>query len=87
MAVYVDKPIHRYGRMLMCHMLADTEQELHAMADHIGVDRRHYQCGASTPHYDICRAKRTLAIKAGAEEVSRRKLVEVIRKLRKSKVT
>lgn len=31
MAVYVDKSIHSYRMMTMCHMLADTIDELHAM--------------------------------------------------------
>ena len=31
--VYVDNPIWPYRGMLMCHMIADTPEELHAMAD------------------------------------------------------
>lgn len=57
MPVYVDNSSHRFGRMVMCHMLADSPDELHAMADRIGVARRHFQGDASTPHYDICKAK------------------------------
>ena len=66
----------------MCHMLADTLDELHEMADTIGVNRRWFQSEASTPHYDICKSKRHLAISHGAIEVSRRELVKVIRNLR-----
>ena len=43
--------------MKMCHMLADTLDELHAMADRIGVARRHFQTDSSAPHYDICKSK------------------------------
>jgi hypothetical protein len=66
MTVYVDDMRARYGRMVMCHMVADTEAELHAMADRIGVARRWYQ----GDHYDVCLAKRALALKAGAQEVT-----------------
>ena len=70
MTVYVDDMRARYGRMVMCHMIADTEEELHAMASKIGVARRWYQ----GDHYDICLAKRELAIKLGAVEVTMRQL-------------
>lgn len=82
MAVYVDAPIHRYGRMLMCHMLADTLEELHAMADRIGIQRKWFQSAGRYPHYDICKAKRALAVEAGAVEVDREQLVALLRRLR-----
>lgn len=66
MTVYVDDMRAPYGRMIMCHMLADTTEELHAMADKIGVARRWYQ----GDHYDICKAKR-------AQEVSSREIVAI----------
>lgn len=70
MTVYVDNMRAPYGRMTMCHMAGDTEDELHAMADKIGVARRWYQ----GDHYDICLAKRALAVRAGAKEVTQREL-------------
>ena len=77
MAVYVDdmaapfKPSHRPGRTyVMCHMIADTDDELHAMAAEIGVARKWHQ----GDHYDIAKAKRTLAVKLGAIELDRRTL-------------
>lgn len=82
MTVYVDHARHPLGRMLMCHMLADTLEELHAMADRIGVARRHFQAKAGAPHYDICQAKRRLAVAAGAVEVDRRRLAAILRRLR-----
>ena len=83
MSVYVDMARNRYGRMLMSHMVADTLDELHAMANAIGIERRWFQSG-STPHYDICQAKRILAIEHGAKVIDRRNLVTIIRRLRLS---
>lgn len=81
MSVYVDSAKNAYRGMLMCHMLADTLEELHAMADLIGIKRKWFQ-NHGTPHYDICQTKRRLAIRNGAVEVDRKKLVEIIRRLR-----
>ncbi|ABM96933.1 DUF4031 domain-containing protein [Methylibium petroleiphilum] len=74
MAVYVDDMRAPYRRMLMCHMLADTDDELHAMAALIGVARRWWQSPEKTSgsHYDICLTKRALAVKAGAVEITLR---------------
>jgi Protein of unknown function (DUF4031) len=84
MSVYVDQPVHRFRHMLMCHMLADTPEELHEMADRIGMARKWYQRDASTPHYDLSKEKRAAAIAAGAIEVDRRGMVAVIRRIRAS---
>lgn len=67
MAVYVDDMRARFGKMVMCHMLADTDEELHAMADKIGVRRIwHQKPPKHDSHYDIAQSKRALAIEAGA---------------------
>ena len=84
MGVYVDKQRSRYRGMIMCHMMADTLDELHSMADAIGVSRRHFQ-EHSTPHYDICLAKRRLAIRSGAIEIGRLETVKLIREWRERK--
>lgn len=82
MTVYIDRGRNPYGRMRMCHMLADSLEELHNMADKLGLRREWFQGQASTPHYDICQAKRKLALQLGAQEIDRRQLVELIRRLR-----
>ncbi|MCW1839480.1 DUF4031 domain-containing protein [Prosthecomicrobium hirschii] len=68
MSVYVDDVRHPYGRMVMCHMWADTDDELHAMAAAIGIRRRWFQepPKASWKHYDIALAKKADAIRRGA---------------------
>lgn len=72
MTVYVDDMKAAFGQMVMCHMLADTDDELHAMADRIGVQRRWWQSPAKTSgsHYDIALGKRAQAVRAGAVEIT-----------------
>jgi len=72
MTVYVDDMKAAFGRMVMCHMLADTDDELHAMADIIGVSRKWWQSPAKTSgsHYDIALSKRAIAVKNGAVEIT-----------------
>ncbi|HET7128957.1 MAG TPA: DUF4031 domain-containing protein [Gaiellaceae bacterium] len=78
MTVYVDDPIWPFGRMLMCHMMADTREELDTMADRIGVQRKWIQHpGQWNEHYDIAKSKRALAIAAGAVEVDAAVLVKM----------
>lgn len=84
MSVYVDKSAHPYGTMIMCHMVADTPEELKAMAEKIGVQLKWFQGGASAPHFDIAKSKRALALKAGAVEVDRKTFVEIIKRLRRT---
>ncbi len=78
--VYVDNARNKFGRMRLCHMLGDDLNELHAMAEALGV-RRWFQA-TSTPHYDICIAKRIEAIKLGAVLIDRRGVSALIRHIR-----
>ena len=80
MAVYVDNQRAQYRGMMMFHMLADSTEELLAMADRIGVDRKHLQdAGTYREHFDICLTKRAAAVEAGATEASMSDLGRIIR--------
>lgn len=85
MSVYVDDIRATYGRMRMCHMIADSIEELLAMADRIGVARRWLQkAWTADQHFDICLAKRRLAVRSGAIEITARDLVRRLRSRRAS---
>ena len=84
MAVYVDKERNSFGRMIMCHMFADTAEELHSMAQQIGMKRIWYQ-PRSFPHYDVSISRRKKAVELGAIEVDRRQGYE-IRKVIRAKI-
>ncbi len=80
MAVYVDDMKAAFGSMIMCHMWADSDAELLAMADRIGVQRKWIEGhqtlsfgkhrNASWVHFDT-QSKRALAVRAGAIETAR----------------
>lgn len=76
MPVYVDDMRASFGRMVMCHMAADSTEELLAMADKIGVQRKWIQkAGTRYEHFDISLSKRTEAVKQGAIELTMREFV------------
>ena len=71
MAVYIDNYNAPYRGMLMCHMIADTTEELLDMVDKIGVQRKWIQDkGTYNEHFDICTTKKAKALKLGATAVS-----------------
>ena len=53
-----------------CHMTADSLEELHAMADRIGLRRSwcQYRARLEHTHYDLTPSKRALAVRFGAME-------------------
>ena len=55
-------------------MIADSLDELHAMARAIGVPERGFHRRTRHPHYDLNDALRTRALSAGAIAISRREL-------------
>jgi hypothetical protein len=83
MAVYVDRSRHKLGRMITCHMLADTLDELHAMAARIGAEIGWFQISRTgVPHYDVPLFRRAAAIKLGAVEVGRRETAAIMKRVR-----
>lgn len=90
MPVYVD-PLCTFGddsapacfrHKASCHMYADTLQELHDMANQIGLKRAWFQADRSLPHYDLTSGRRATALQSGALEHTRRQAVEKWRELR-----
>ena len=68
MSVYVDDVEHRFRGMIMCHMWADSLDELLTMADRLPLDRRWLQKPpkASWTHFDISRSMKAKALRLGA---------------------
>jgi len=81
MSVYIDDYAAPFGRMLMCHMTADTDQELYDMADKIGIQRK-WKHGN---HFDVCLSKKKLAIEKGAIEITLDEIAKMtyLKKMRK----
>jgi hypothetical protein len=82
-SVYVDQERNNFGRMVMCHMFADSLAELHSMATAIGMDRDWFQ-PLSFPHYDVSLSRRARALSLGAVEVDRRRGYGIRKRLRAS---
>jgi len=77
MTVYVDDmylyPMGALGRMKMSHMVADTTEELVAMAALIGVQPKWIQrAGTAREHFDIAQSKREIALANGAVAITLR---------------
>lgn len=76
--VYVDDYNARFRRMIMCHMVADTTEELLQMADIIGVPRKWIQDeGEYSEHFDVCLSAKKKAIAAGAKEITAREFARI----------
>ncbi len=81
MSVYVDKESNPFGRMVMCHMMADTLKELFEMSDKIGMRRQWFQ-PRSFPHFDLSKSRRSMAVNLGAIEMDRRETVDLMNRVR-----
>ena len=87
MTVYVDDmhlyPIGNYRGMKMSHMIADSDEELHEMAQKIGIDKKWWQKPPKhQSHYDIAMAKREQAIALGGIPITMRQCSAMCRRRR-----
>ena len=71
MAVYVDDAVTLWRGQRWAHLMADTLDELHAMAARLGVPRRAFQDKRSGAHYDLTEELREQAVRLGAVAISR----------------
>lgn len=84
MAVYVDKlrthhHISRLGYRDWCHMLADTTEELLAMAKAIGLPQYAIQNQDSyKEHFDLLPRMRKKAVDRGAIEIGKREVASML---------
>lgn len=81
MTVYVDNARLPFRGMVMCHMFADTTEELHQMAHAIGLRRAWFQTDSVLEHYDVSLSMRDKAIKRGALSVDGQWLKKRIRQV------
>jgi len=71
-SVLVDEPIWPFRGRLWCHLVSDTSyDELHALAQRLGIPRRGFQ----GDHYDVPAELRDEAIALGAQPVTGRELI------------
>jgi len=71
MTVYVDDAVHLWRGRRWAHLMADTLDELHVMADRLEIPRRAFQNKTSGAHYDVPSELRERAIELGAMAISR----------------
>lgn len=71
MSVYVDDAVHAWRGQRWAHLMADSLDELHAMAERLRIPRRAFQNKTSGAHYDVTTELREQAIQLGAIAISR----------------
>jgi hypothetical protein len=82
LAVYVDEPVWEWRGRRWCHLLADTDEELHVFAAALGLKRAWFPRRPAMPwkdHYDIPDELRAEAVLAGAVEVDLRHVAAHVR--------
>jgi hypothetical protein len=77
--IYVDELFTMTPRTLQaqkfgnrwCHLTCDGNlEELHVFAEKLGLRRSYFQPHATLPHYDLTPAKRAMAVRVGATEIT-----------------
>lgn len=91
MTVYVDdmQRAARVGRLnaVWSHLMADSDDELHAFAAKLGLRRSwHQKPGTPISHYDVTEPKRRLALKLGAVPIGymSRESMDLLRRKREA---
>lgn len=79
MPVYIDDTRIPYRGFIMSHMVADTLDELHDMAELAGLKLSWFQDG-KFPHYDICQSRKKIAISQGAIRITAKELITILKK-------
>lgn len=73
MAILVDECRWPWRERLWCHLVSDHSlEELHEFAERLGIPRRAFQ----GDHYDLHELGRSVAVAAGAIEVTSRELLQ-----------
>jgi hypothetical protein len=81
--VYIDKSRNWGWKLgLSCHLIADSNEELHAFAARLGLKREWFQASPSGPHYDLTAKRRKRAVELGATELDDRPFHDILRKWR-----
>jgi hypothetical protein len=86
MSVYLDNLVHwnwmiRGRRVMSCHLIADSKEELiHFATKNLAMKESWYQ-PKSTPHFDLTKSRRDVAILHGAIPLQRREFVQKLREI------
>jgi hypothetical protein len=88
MACYVDAVRHYPGSRLrfdeFCHLLADDRDELHLMADQLGMPLRFFQDHPWRWHYDLPAHLRAESVRRGAVELTLHEVGALLRRRREA---
>lgn len=84
--MYIDNARISYRGMRMSHLMADTTDELLWAERALGLPPNSIQYpGTEREHLDVSASKRVLAIRLGAQTVTSRELVNIVRKRRSNR--